>query len=66
MSHEAPLIVAVGGDPGSRLCKLIKCLSNYSGYADVVVCFKECQDVKAPIIINVTNCDNWGNAVVYG
>ncbi|WP_291765163.1 hypothetical protein [Caldivirga sp. UBA161] len=65
MSREAPLIVAVGGDPGSRLCRLIKCLDDYSGYVDVAICLKPCQGINAPIIINVINC-NWGGAVVYG
>ena len=65
MSREAPLIVAVGGDPGSRLCRLIKCLDNYSDYVDVAICLKPCQGIKAPIIIRVINC-NWGGAVVYG
>ncbi|ABW01028.1 hypothetical protein [Caldivirga maquilingensis] len=65
MSHESPLIVAVGNDPGSRLCRLIKCVDNYSGYVDVAICLKQCRDIKAPIIINVTNC-NWGGGVVYG
>ncbi|MGC8571334.1 hypothetical protein [Caldivirga sp.] len=65
MSHEVPLIIAVGGDSGSRLCRLIRCLDSYNGHADVVICLKQCQDIKAPIIIRTIDC-NWGGAVVYG
>lgn len=65
MSHESPLIVAVG-IRNEQLCKLIKCTDDYTNInADILICFRECPNAEASIIIKVINC-NWTNPVSYG
>ncbi len=68
MSPSSPLIIAVVDDLNSALCRFVQCVHDhgeYNGNADVLMCLKQCTGARAPIVINVTNC-NWGNPVTYG